>query len=772
MSAPRPPDAETGSRQYGFDPAALYPRLTAEQLGLLRQVGGHWRRAVGGPATWRRALPVRTDLVAAPPRRGGGRFTHVGFAPSDRRGELIATEDVLEPDTRAGRLLLACRRAALGAPLRTAAVTHERMRKLIALPILSSDALSSVAYGPQAMLVALAAAGTSALGATLPIAAAIAFLMVAVGLSYRQTVRAYPGGGGSYIVASDNLGEIPGLLAAAGLMIDYVLTVSVSVAAGIAAVTSAAPSLQSLTVPLGVGVIALLLVGNLRGVREAGSIFAWPTYAFLVAIALIVATGLARLAGRGFVPVAPPPLRVTATLGTFLILRAFASGATAMTGIEAISNAIPAFKPPEWRNARATLTWMIALLVSLFAGIVVLIHFDGIVPLSRQTVLSQIAHASVGHGVLYGYVQVATALILLLAANTAFNDFPRLLYFMARDRRAPMIFLRMGDRLAFYNGIIALAVLAAVTYVGLRGNTEALIPLYAVGVFLAFSLSQAGMVVHWWRLRGPHWRRSTAFNAVGCVMSGAVLVVSGVTKFVHGAWIVVLAVPALMFLFKQIHGYYEMVGEAVALRPIDDSSDLHDRRRRLSPRRPAGAAADAFRAASDANANANAGARGPGAASGADESPVPEVEESPEEVRNLALVPVAALDRPTMRTLAYAASLGQPVLAVHISPDDAEAGRFEQYWRAWGDHLPLEVVVSPYRAIVVPLARYIEALHSQRPDMTISVILPELVPARAWQRLLHGGIASRLRRSLAHRPRIVVTTVPFLLPRQLRHRDR
>lgn len=738
MTRLRPPDAEANPGEYGFDPDAAYPRLTAEQLALLRRLGRHWRHAVGGPATWRRALPVQTDLVAAAPQKGGSRFAHVRFAPSVRSGELIATEEALEPPTRAGRLLHACRRAALGAPLRTAAVTSERMRKLVALPILSSDALSSVAYGPEAMLTVLALAGASALGATLPIAAVIAFLMIAVGVSYRQTVRAYPGGGGSYIVASDNLGEIPGLLAAAGLMIDYVLTVSVSVAAGVAAMTSAAPSLRPLTVPLGVAVIAILLLGNLRGVREAGAIFAWPTYAFLMAIALVVVSGIIHVAGHGFSASAPPRLAATEGLGVFLVLRAFASGATAMTGIEAISNAIPSFEPPEWRNARTTLTTMVVLLVCSFVGIVVLVHFDGIVPLNHETVLSQLAHASLGHGVLYVYVQAATALVLLLAANTAFNGFPRLLYFMARDRRAPIAFLRMGDRLAFYNGIFVLAVLAALTYVSLDGNTEALIPLYAVGVFLAFTLSQAGMVRHWWRRRGPHWRQSATFNAVGGTLSAAVLLVSGVAKFTQGAWIVVLAVPALVLLFKRIHSYYEMVGEAVALRPIDESPETHRRWQRLSPRRESERAVAGDREG--------------------------DLEESPEELRHLTLVPVAALDRPTLRALAYAASLGQPALAVHISPDDAEARRFEEYWRAWGDHLPLEVVVSPYRAIVVPLTRYIEALHDQRTDMTITVILPELVPARAWQHLLQGGTGGRLRRSLRHRARVVVTTVPFLLP--------
>ena len=673
------------------------------------------------------------------PPDGSGRFTQVSFARSEKAGQVLATADALEPETHAGRVLYAVRRVLLGTPLRSAAVAQERMRKLIALPVLSSDALSSVAYGPEAMITVLVLAGSGGLAAAIPIAAAIVVLMVAVGLSYRQTVRAYPGGGGSYIVASDNLGELPGLCAAAGLMIDYVLTVSVSVAAGVAAVTSAIPSLDAATVPLGLGVIAILLVGNLRGVRDAGTLFAWPTYAFIGAIVLVLTVGLIHAAGRGFSPSPAPRLQATESLGLLLVLRAFASGSTAMTGIEAISNAIPAFRPPEWRNARTTLSWMICLLVIMFAGIVGLIHFDGVAPRAGETVLSQLAHASVGHGALYGYVQAATALVLLLAANTAFNDFPRLLFFMARDGRAPVVFLRMGDRLAFYNGIIALAVLAGAAFAALGGNTESLIPLYAVGVFLAFTLSQAGMVVHWWRRGGAHWRKSIAFNAVGCAMSAIVLVISAVTKFAQGAWVVLIAIPLLVLLFRRIRGYYDMVRAALALEPIDERPMRNGRHRRFGP-------------------------SGDGVHAVAHPPNVEDFEESPEELREMAIVPVASLDRASMRALAYAVSLRQPVLAVHISPNEEEAKRFRGYWRTWGDHLPLEVVVSPYRAIVVPLARYIEALHSQRPEITLTVVLPELIPRQGWQRLLHGGIAGRLRRNLRRQPRIVVTTFPFLLP--------
>ncbi|WP_237531016.1 APC family permease, partial [Streptomyces sp. SID3212] len=441
------------------------------------------------------------------------------------------------------------------------------MRKLVALPVLSADALSSVAYGPEAMLLVLVLAGTAGLHATVPVALAIVFLMLAVGLSYRQTIRAYPMGGGSYIVATDNLGRIPGLIAAAGLMTDYILTVAVSVSSGMGAVTSAIPSLSPEIVPIGVLVIAILLAGNLRGVRQAGALFAAPTYAFIIAILALVATGLYSAAGRDFTPTPHPVVNATEGLGVLLVMKAFASGATAMTGIEAISNAVPAFKPVAWRNARTTLSWMIVLLVVLFAGVVALIHYEGIVPQSQETALSQLAHRSYGSNGFYVFTQAATALVLLLAANTAYNDFPRVLFLLARDDHAPRIFLRLGDRLAFSNGIILLSVAAALVYIAFEGKTASLIPLYAVGVFLAFTLSQWGMVVHWWRKRNRHWRKSLCFNATGAVLSAAVFITAGITKFTAGAWLAILAVGAFLLVTTRIHRHYARVRQALRLHP-------------------------------------------------------------------------------------------------------------------------------------------------------------------------------------------------------------
>ena len=687
---------------------------------------------------WERALPVDYSLKFASPRRSGaGRFVriHSGAArggDGDYDGdELEATARAGEGDSRSGRVTYALRRVLIGPALRSTAIAEERLGRLMALGVLSPDALSSVAYGPQAMMAILVLAGAGELKLSLPIGAALAVLMLSVGLGYRQVIRAYPHGGGSYIVASDSLGRLWGLLAGAGLITDYILTVAISVASGVAAITSAIPSVSSATVPIGLVVIVLLVAGNLRGAREAGAAFAAPTYLFVIAIAVIVIAGLIKAASHGFHSVPPAPHRATESLGVLLVLRAFASGATAMTGIEAISNSVPVFKPPSARNAERTLSVMVVLLVAMFAGIVVLAHLDGVVPGGGQTVLSQLAHDSVGNGVLYVYVQAATALILLLAANTAFNGFPRLLFFMACDSYVPRTFLRMGDRLAFSHGIIALAVVAAAVFAGFGGKVDALIPLYAVGVFLAFTLAQSGMVVHWRRHRDRHWRKAAVTNGVGAVLSAIVLAVTAITKFVHGAWLVVLLIPVIVWTCRRIHTHYAHTHEAL----IPSAQDPYRDHAMTEPTsRPDPAAAEA-----------------------------PEHQSNPREISNLVLVPVAALDASSLHALAYAVSLGQPTLAVHVSASEDEAARFHGYWQAWGDHLPLEVIVSPYRATVAPLANYIEALHYQQPDVTLTVVVPELVFGKPWQRLLHGRIGPHLRRTLRPLAGIAITSVPFHL---------
>ena len=496
-------------------PDALLPTLDERKLAVLRQVGQEWNRLTGDPQAWQRALPVDPDLGGSPdaaelrPTRFG-RFVPLS-ALDGQPPAIEATAEAEEPPSQPGRLAYQLRRITLGPPLDASAIAVERMRKLVALPVLSADALSSVAYGPEAMLAVLVLGGSAALGYSLPIAAAIAFLILAVGVSYRQTIRAYPHGGGSYIVATENLGRVPGLAAAAGLLTDYILTVAVSIASGVAAVTSAVPALAPAAVPIGIGTIAVLLAGNLRGVRQAATVFAAPTYAFIIAIFALITVGLVAAAGRGFHPLPPPRLPTTEAVNALLVLRAFSSGATAMTGVEAVSNAVPAFKPVEWRNARTTLTWMVALLITMFAGIVVLDHLDGLVPNGASDAARPSSHtATSAPASCTATSQAATAAVLLLAANTSYNDFPRVLFLLARSYHAPRLFLRVGDRLAFTNGIIVLSVIAAAIYVAFRGHTESLIPLYAVGVFLAFTLSQTGMVVHWWRHTDAHWRQEPA----------------------------------------------------------------------------------------------------------------------------------------------------------------------------------------------------------------------------------------------------------------------
>jgi amino acid transporter len=713
---------------YGARAELDFLRSGEDDPGALRAAGRRWSGAVGERREWDQALPVDPELSRAPAEadaRGLRRLVSVDFAPHGTR-EVEATQAAYDPVTAGARLGTRLLRAVLGPPLRTTAIAHERMRKLVALPVLSADALSSVAYGPEALLAVLVVGGSAGLGFALPVAAVVATLMLAVGVSYRQTIRAYPQGGGSYVVAGANLGRPAGLVAAAGLMTDYVVTVAISVAAGVAAVTSAVPPLTAAVVPVGAAVIALLVAANLRGVREAGSIFAAPTYAFVIALAALVATGLWQAIAGGPAPTPAAPPHAAEAVGLLLVLRAFASGSTAMTGIETISNAVPGFQAPQAGNARTTLTVMVGLLIALFAGTMALAELEGVVPRTGETVLSQLAQNSFGTGPLYLFTQAATAAVLLLAANSAFNGFPRLLSFMARDRQAPRLFLHIGDRLAYSNGIIALGIAAGVVFCVTAGSTDRLIPLYAVGVFLAFTLCQAGMVVHWHRERGAHWRRSLTCNALGGVLSGVVFLVAAATKFSSGAWVALAAGATIIAASAAIRRHYDAVARAVAL-DADTPGQL-----------PTFVAPERARSGGEAH----------------------------EQMSHLTVIPVASLDLISLHALAHAASLRQPLLAVHVSPDQQDAERFVAAWRAWGDHLRLEVLLSPYRAIVVPFVRYLDALHRQRPDLTITVVLGELVVENPIYRLLHEDLEPRIRRGLRGQRNVVVETVPFHFPQR------
>ncbi len=626
------------------------------------------------------------------------------------------------PRKGANRVIYRLKRTLIGAPIATAQAEHERLTKVKALAVLSSDAISSVAYATEACLAVLILAGTGALTNILPISIAIVLLLAVVALSYRQTIPAYPSGGGSYIVAKDNLGTLAGLVAAASLLIDYVLTVSVSVASGVQNLASLFGGLEPYIVPIGVGLIVLITVVNLRGVRESGSIFAIPTYIFIFSALFLIVVGLFNayvikglpLIGMFHPPVGEKSPSVMEPMSVFLILRAFASGCSAMTGVEAISNGVPAFKKPETRNAAATLTWMAIILGTLFVGITLLDLAYGIQPAEggSPTVIAQIAQR-VFEGPLtfmFPVFQIAILLILTLAANTSYADFPRLASLLARDNFLPHQFAFRGDRLAFSTGIMVLAVLSSALIIVFNGSTTQLIDLYAVGVFMSFTLSQSGMVLHWWRLRNEHkgWLRSLIINGMGALVTAVVAVIIAYTKFTTGAWVVVVLIPLIVLMLLGIHGHYTRV----------------ERERTTNiPAKPA-------------------------------------------DIKHLFIVPIAGMDRVSVQSLAYARSISGHVIAVHVAVDPADEERMREEWRRWRPNIgedektELVIIESPYRSLARPLLDYIDTVHEQHPEYTLTVLLPEFVVARWWENVLHNQTALQLKAALLFRPGIVVTSVP------------
>ncbi|PYN71265.1 MAG: amino acid permease [Candidatus Rokuibacteriota bacterium] len=586
---------------------------------------------------------------------------------------------------------------------------HERLGKSIALAVFSSDAMSSVAYATEEILLILVLAGAAAAHLANPIAVSIAGLLIIVAISYQQTIHAYPNGGGSYIVAHDNLGTVPGLVAAAALLVDYVLTVAVSVAAGVAAITSALPSLQGYKVVLGVLFVAAIALANIRGVRESGRIFAVPTYFFIVSFGVLLVGGFYRMVTGTLEPVTEPPPAAMEALTWFLVLRAFSSGCTAMTGTEAISNGIPAFRAPESRNAAITLAWMAGILATLFVGLTVLASALHVLPSDTETVVSQIARRVFGSGLLYYLIQAATALILVLAANTSFADFPRLSSLLARDRFVPRQFATLGERLVFSNGILVLAGFAALLLVAFRGETHALIPLYAVGVFISFTLSQSGMVHYWWTRRGPGWRHRLAINGTGALATGIVTIVIAATKFTHGAWIVVIVIPMLVVTFLAMHRHYEEVAEALTLDGL----------------------------------------------------------EGPPEFQHTVLVLVGDVHRGVVRAVQYARTLAPnaTVRAVYVETDPGRTAKLEEKWGAWGLGVPLVVLTSPYRSLLRPLLDYIDHIQARGDDQMVTIVVPEFLPRRWWQHVLHNQTALLVKGALLFRKNTVVADVPYLLKR-------
>jgi amino acid transporter len=595
----------------------------------------------------------------------------------------------------------------LGSPLATAQARHERLSKTAALAVFSSDALSSVAYATEEILLILVLAGTAALHYSIPIGFAIAGLIAVVVSSYRQTILAYPQGGGSYIVTKDNLGRLPGLVSGAALLIDYVLTVAVSVAAGVAALTSAVPALYDYRVVIGVGFVAAITLANLRGLRESGKLFALPTYLFVGFLVMLIIYGVVRWAFHWdpAARVADPRIAAVQDLSVFLILRAFASGCAALTGVEAVSDGVPAFKPPEAKNARIVLAWLGVILITLFVGITFLSRHYHLTPLPEQTILSQLARQIFGDGFLYYALQVSTTLILVLAANTAFADFPRLSFFLARDGFMPRQFGSRGDRLVFSNGILILGGTAAVLLVLFGGSTHALIPLYAVGVFLSFTLSQASMVRRWLVRREPGWRWRWWVNAIGAATTGLVVAVITATKFTHGAWVVVLLIPLLIMLFMSIRRHYADVADQLSL--------------------------DGYG--------------------------------GPPPMEHTVLVLAGDLHKGVIHALQYARTLSPSVKGVYVELDPEKTRRLEEKWMKWGMGAPLVVLSSPYRSLLQPFLDYLDHLLALGENHMVTIVIPEFVTRHWWQHLLHNQTAFLIKGTLLFRKNVVVTDVPYHL---------
>ena len=613
-----------------------------------------------------------------------------------------------------------------GRPLPSERLEHERLNKKTALAVLSSDAISSVAYATDQILFVLGGAiGLAAVNFVLPISAVIVGLLVLVGLSYRQTVFAYPNGGGSYTVAKENLGVMPGLVAAAALLTDYILTVAVSISGGVAAMTSAYPQLAPHTVLICALSIVLLTTVNLRGVRESGAAFSLPTYAFILMMLALLGTGAYRYwSGHELAPITaafkvdPVSARhglspITGFALMYLLMRGFAEGCAAMTGTDAISNGVMAFKAPAQRNAATTLGWMVAILALFFLGVSFLAQHYQVMPTTRETVLSILGHHVFGGGPLYYALQYTTFAVLVLAANTAFADFPRLAGILANDRFMPRQLAARGDRLAYSNGIVMLAAVALLLVWLFKGDTNALVPLYAIGVFVCFTLSQAGMVVHWRTTKDAGWVWKAWLNGIGAVATGLVSIIQLVTKFTTGGWIIALIIPLIILILEKIHTHYTEFMEEIRFTGQSPINPLH----------------------------------------------------------HTVIVPVNGITKATSGALVYATTISDEVIAVYIEVDKRDTARMEEEWEAWDIGVPLAVVPSPYRSILKPLVEFVENLRMVTAGELVTIVVPEIVPRRWWEHLLHNKTALYIRTAFLFKPNVVVTAIPFLVGHSYRLRD-
>ena len=614
-------------------------------------------------------------------------------------------------------MLTLTKRVLIGKPLATSESEHQRLPKSIALPTFSSDAISSTAYATEEILFVIAVGASSlALGLSklVPIAVVVAVLLAIVAASYRQTIFSYPSGGGSYIVSRENLGETPSLVAGASLLVDYILTVSVSIASGVAAILSIPTfhDLESLRVPMCVALVGVVTLANLRGIKESGRAFAVPTYVYIVSISLMVVIGLWRVFFGEYETVPFDPerahdvARFGGSLSLFLLLRGFSSGAVALTGVEAISNGVPAFRKPESRNAASTLTWMAVILGSLFLGLSILASHLEPFPTHTETVNSQMARVLFGNGIFYWVIQLSTCAILILAANTAFADFPRLSSIIAKDGYLPRQLANRGDRLVFSNGIVFLAVAASVLIVIFGGIVTALIPLYAIGVFTSFTLSQSGMVRHHLRIKEPGWRRGVAINGVGAIATFVVMMIVAVTKFTKGAWVPIVVVPIVIALFKAISRHYRAVGEGIHIEPDE------------LPRAPQ---------------------------------------------QHTFVVLVGRVHRGVAQAIQYARSLRPDhIVALHIADEALDHADVERDWSRFGFEIPLDIVDSPYRELTAPVNRYLDRLEARWSSDQLTVVIPEfVVGVKNITNVLHGQNALALKLSLLDRPNTAVVSVPF-----------
>jgi amino acid transporter len=643
------------------------------------------------------------------------------LTPENNQTEIMRRESEYKPPRSLSHWLI-------GRPLNTADAPHQTIGKAVGLAVFASDALSSTAYATQEILGVLAAVGTIAFGYVFPVSLAIVVLLIIVTISYEQTIHAYPGGGGAYIVARDNLGEGPAQIAGAALLTDYILTVAVSISSGVAQIVSAYPDLYPYRVWIAVGAVFFIMLINLRGVKESGTAFAIPTYFFIIMMLATVGIGMFRyLTGSLGTVVDPPELHVLHTLGAltpFIILHAFANGTTALTGVEAISNGITAFKEPRSRNAGITLIWMSVILGSLFLGISYLTGQIGAIFSEEETIISQLARTIFdGRGVPYLALIWGTTVILIMAANTAFADFPRLGALHAGDGFLPKQLTFRGSRLVYSNGIVTLSVIASLLIIIFQASVTKLIPLYAIGVFLSFTLSQTGMAKRWWKIGHlkegeeivepgstlryeKNWKFKMVVNGFGALCTAIVMIVFAVTKFREGAWIVLILTPLLVKLFFTIHHHYKDLAKHLSLEKFNGL-----------PAR---------------------------------------------QTRHRVILPVSGVHQGTLEALRYARLLSDDVTAVHISLEPSETEKVQKKWKTWGDGTRLVILNSPFRLFVEPLLEYIEEIIDQRqPNETITVVVPEFIPSKRWQNALHMRTADVLRQELLNKHGVVVTDVPY-----------